>query len=171
MMVKRFLSVADHVIGHDIHDAVSEQIGTIKDVFIDPDSNRPLFVVVAEGGFLGIGSEHIVLPWHTLAFNPNSHDIKFTRDRHELKNAPDVDIDKLRDADKDEMDKMIGFYGEGDFKKAQKSSNENDNTFERPDDNEHEGYEGSAKITDEQPKNHSDEMSENADYDKSGKLK
>ena len=170
MMVKRFLSVADHVIGHSVHDAVSEQIGTIKDIFIDPDTNRPLFAVVAAGGFLGIGSEHLVLPWHTLSFNPHSNDIKFTRDRHELKNAPDVDVDKLKKADKEEIEKMIGFYGEGDFQQA-KTSNEADDSFERPDDNEHEGYEGSAKITDEQPKDSSDEMSKNADYEKSGKLR
>lgn len=171
MMVKRFLSVADHVIGRSVHDAVSEQIGTIKDVFIDPDSNRPLFVVLSAGGFLGIGSEHIVLPWHALSFNPHSNDIKFTRDRHELKNAPDVDINKLKKADREEIEKMTSFYGEGDFKKQAQTSNEADNSFERPNDNEHEGYEGSAKTTDEQPKDDSDELSRNADYERSRKLK
>lgn len=151
MMVKRFLSVADHVFSHSVHDAVGEQIGTIKDVFIDPDSNRPIFVVLSTGGFLGIGSDHIVLPWHTLEFNTNSHDIKLTIDRHALKNAPDLDIEKLRNADHGEADKMFGYYGEADFEKV-KSTNESDTHSEEPSDHEHEGYEGSADITDQEPK-------------------
>ncbi len=151
MMVKRFLSVADHVLGHSVHDVVNENIGTIKDVFIDADSNRPIFVVLATGGFLGIGSDHIVLPWHTLEFNTNSHDIKLTIDRHALKNAPDLDIEKLSNADSEEADKMFGYYGKADFEKV-KNTNESDTHAEEPSDHAHEGYEGSADITDQEPK-------------------
>lgn len=170
-MIKRFLSVTDHVIGQSVHDAVSEQIGTIKDVFIDPDSNRPLFVVLSAGGFLGIGSEHIILPWHVLSFNANSHDIKLTRDSHTLKDAPDVDLDKLRKADRAEIEKMTSFYGEGDFKQHKAADEGDNNTFDQPDEHQHESYEGSSKITNEQPKDKSDEMHKNMDIKKSGGLK
>ncbi len=143
--------MANHVLGHSVHDVVNEKIGTIKDVFIDPDSNRPIFVVLATGGFLGIGSDHIVLPWHTLEFTTNSHDIQLTIDRHALKNAPDLDIEKLSNADSEEADKMFGYYGEADFEKVKKT-NESDTEFEEPGDHKHEGYEGSADITDQEPK-------------------
>lgn len=165
MIVKRFLSATDHILNHSVHDTVSEQIGKIKDIFIDPDANRPVFVILATGGFLGLGSDHIVLPWHALEFNPNTHNIKLTIDRHELKNAPDLDIEKLRNADRDEMEKMIQFYGEGDFEQG-KDTNEGDNTFEEPDPHHHQAYEGSAKITDEEPKDKSDEVAKNMDYEK-----
>lgn len=168
MMVKRFLSVGDHIIGKSVHDAVNEQIGTIKDVFIDSDANRPLFVVLSTGGFLGIGSEHLVLPWHTLSFNTNSHDIKLTHNRQELENAPDVDIDKLKNADRAEIEKMTGFYGEGDFLQAG-SGNESGNSYEQPDEHKHQSYEGSAKITGEAPE--SNEPSKDMDYEKAKGMK
>lgn len=165
MEVRRFLSVTDHLLNHTVYDTVREQIGKIKDVFIDPDTNRPIFVIVATGGFLGLGSDHIVLPWHALEFNTNSHDIKLTLNRNELNNAPELDTEKLRNADRAEMDKMFRFYGEGEFN-ATKNTNEQSSRFEQPDRNEHEGYEGSAKVTNEEPKNESDGAAKNMDYER-----
>lgn len=162
MEVKRFLSVIDHLLNHSVHDSVSEQIGKIKDIFIDPDTNRPIFAILATGGFLGMGTDHIVVPWHTLEFNTNSHDIKLTINRHHLDNAPKLDTEKLRNADREEMDKMFRFYGEGDFD-AGKGTNVEASSFAQPDPNEHQAYEGSAKITGEEPKNKSDQAAENVD--------
>ncbi len=170
MMIKKFLSVSDHILDHSVYDTVREPMGKIKDVFIDPETHHPVFVVLATGGFLGIGSDHIALPWHTLEFNTNSHEITLKMNRHELKNAPELDINKLKDADREETEKMYRFYGEAEFEKVKGSAQDNKEA-EPSDPHPHEAYEGSADITDEVPDTQPGEAAKNMDYEKTKGLK
>ena len=115
MMVKRFLSAAEAIIGKTVHDPRQENVGVIQDLFIDPETNRPVFVVLAEGGFLGIGSDHVALPWHMLEFNTNSGNVLLAENIKKIQNAPELDLDKLKNSDREEIDKLVGYYGKQDF--------------------------------------------------------
>lgn len=161
-MVKRFLSVTDGIIGKTVHDPKQEKVGVIKDVFIDPEKNEPVFVTLAEGGFLGVGSDYVALPWHMLEFNTNSGNVLLEKNIKKVKNAPEMDLEKLRNSDRDELQKMINYYGGQDFANEEDVDQESYQA-EEPTKNEHEGYEGSAKITDEAS---DDNPADNMDYER-----
>lgn len=150
MMVKRFLSAAEGIIGKAVHDPRQEKVGVIKDVFIDPEKNEAVFVILAEGGFLGLGSDYIALPWHMLEFNTNSGNVLLEENIQKIKNAPEMDVDKLRNSDREELQKMINYYGGRDFSSQEDVDQENYQA-DVPTEHQHEGYEGSAKITNDGP--------------------
>ncbi len=165
MMVKRFLSATEGIIGKTVHDPRQEKVGVIKDLFIDPETNQPVFVVLAEGGFLGLGSDHVALPWHMLEFNTNSGNVLLEENIKKIQDAPELDLDKLKNSDRDEIEKLVGYYGQQGFANHGGVDQENYKA-EEPTDHEHEGYEGSAKITDEAPKDSNDDPADALDYDK-----
>ena len=165
MMVKRFLSATEGIIGKSVHDPRQEKVGVIKDVFIDPEKNEPIFVTLAEGGFLGVGADYVALPWHMLEFNTNSGNVLLAENIKKIENAPEMDLDKLRNSDQDELQKMINYYGGRDFSNQEDVDQENYQA-ETPEDHEHEAYEGSAKVTDEAPKDTEDDPADGMDYEK-----
>jgi sporulation protein YlmC with PRC-barrel domain len=52
---------ASDLINTPVYDMTGQQIGDVNDFMLD-ESGRPVSVVVATGGFLGIGSKEVVLP-------------------------------------------------------------------------------------------------------------
>ena len=162
MMAKKFLSAAESIIGQTIHDPRQEKVGVIKDIFIDPNKNEPVFVILAEGGFLGLGSDYVALPWHMLEFNTNSGSVLLEENIKKIKGAPEIDIDKLRNSDRDELNKLVNYYGGRDFSNKEDVDQENYQA-EEPTEYEHQGYEGSAKITNDGP---DDSPAEKLDYEK-----
>lgn len=58
---------ASKVIGTSVVNDAKESIGTIDDLLIQTEgSNRVLFAVISVGGFLGVGSKNVVVPFTTL---------------------------------------------------------------------------------------------------------
>lgn len=60
---------SDRVEGTAVFDSKNDQIGTIKRLLIEKISGRVSFVDVTFGGFLGIGSHHVTIPWDKLAYD------------------------------------------------------------------------------------------------------
>jgi hypothetical protein len=60
---------SDRVEGTAVFDRKYDQIGTIKRLLIEKVSGRVLFVDVTFGGFLGIGSHHVTIPWEKLTYD------------------------------------------------------------------------------------------------------
>nr|WKN37913.1 PRC-barrel domain-containing protein [Tunicatimonas sp. TK19036] len=166
-MIPKFLSIKDHILDKTVHDTAEEKVGVIQDVFINPDTNKPVFVFLSEGGFLGLGSDTYALPWPMLEFNTNSGAILLQVRRDKLTKAPKVDMEKLKNYDRKEVEQLFDYYGYRDFL-AKGDVHQEDYQAERNTNHPHEGYEGAAKITGEGPESQpADEM----DYDKMKGLK
>lgn len=60
---------SDRVEGTAVFGRKNDQIGTIKRLLIEKTSGRVLYVDVTFGGFLGIGSRHVTIPWEKLAYD------------------------------------------------------------------------------------------------------
>jgi PRC-barrel domain len=56
---------ASKVIGSSVTNDKNETIGTIEDLLVSPDGKEP-FAVLSIGGFLGVGSHMVVVPFDTL---------------------------------------------------------------------------------------------------------
>jgi ferritin-like metal-binding protein YciE/sporulation protein YlmC with PRC-barrel domain len=46
----------------DVYDINGEQIGSVKDLYVDREERLPRFLDVSAGGFLGIGKKHFLIP-------------------------------------------------------------------------------------------------------------
>jgi len=166
-MMTRFLSISKDITGQTVYDAVEEKVGVIQDVFFSPETSQALFVVLSEGGFMGLGSDTYALPWKMLEFNTNSGSILLEVRRDKLIDAPEIDLDKLRGHDRDEINRLAEYYGYHDLI-ATKDVEQEDYQAERTTDHPHQGYEGSAKITGEAPDS---QPADDMDYEKLKGLK
>jgi hypothetical protein len=61
---------SDRVEGTPVFDRSDNRIGTIKRLLIEKVSGRVLSVDVTFGGFLGLGTRHLTVPWDKLTYAP-----------------------------------------------------------------------------------------------------
>jgi hypothetical protein len=61
---------ASKVIGSSVVNDANETIGEINDILVSPDGKQP-YAVLSIGGFLGMGSRLVVVPYDTLTFANN----------------------------------------------------------------------------------------------------
>ena len=61
---------ASKVIGRSVVNNADETIGKIDDLLVSPDGKQP-YVVLSIGGFLGMGTHLLVVPYATLKFADN----------------------------------------------------------------------------------------------------
>jgi hypothetical protein len=58
---------ASKVIGSSVLNDANETIGKIDDLLVSPDGKQP-YAVLSIGGFLGVGTHLVVVPYETLKF-------------------------------------------------------------------------------------------------------
>lgn len=58
---------ASKIIGSDVVNGANKTIGKIDDLLVSPDGKQP-YAVLSIGGFLGMGSRLVVVPFNTLKF-------------------------------------------------------------------------------------------------------
>jgi sporulation protein YlmC with PRC-barrel domain len=87
----------DDVSGTEIRNAKDQWLGTIDDVVLDPRSGQISFVVVERGGFLGLGEDHVVVPWKALNATRDLNAFVLNVDDQTMKGAPKVDADRVGD--------------------------------------------------------------------------
>ena len=87
--------------GSHIKNMQNQDIGTISDLVVNPDTGHVRFAVLDVGGFLGIDSTKVVVPWGAVGLEKNkpgdapSYVIDATKDK--LEKAPKFDANKLSD--------------------------------------------------------------------------
>lgn len=54
------------IIGSNIMNDANETIGKIDDLVVSPDDNKTAYVILSVGGWLGMGTHLIALPYDTL---------------------------------------------------------------------------------------------------------
>ena len=89
------------IVGSHLKNLQNQDIGTIDDLVVNPDTGRVRFAVLDVGGFLGVDATKVVVPWGAIGLEKNkpgdapSYVIDATKDR--LDKAPKFDASKLSD--------------------------------------------------------------------------
>jgi hypothetical protein len=89
------------VTGSHVKNLQNEDIGTIENLIVNPETGRVRFAVLSVGGFLGVGDTNVVVPWIALTVEKTSDSsspvyvLNTTKDK--LKSAPRFDPAKLGD--------------------------------------------------------------------------
>jgi sporulation protein YlmC with PRC-barrel domain len=86
----------DNITGTDVRNMEDENLGSVSDVVIDPESGTAAYVIVARGGFLGMGEDHYAIPWDEVRATPGLEMIVVNRTAAELDEAPAIDPDRFR---------------------------------------------------------------------------
>jgi len=88
---------ASTMIGNKILNPAGEQLGSIKELMIDPDDGFIIYAVLSFGGFLGLGDKLFAIPWEALTLDTENHAFILDVDKEALKNAPGFDKDHWPD--------------------------------------------------------------------------
>lgn len=86
----------DNITGTDVRNIEDENLGSVSDVIFDPESGTAAYVIVARGGFLGMGEDHYAIPWEEVRATPGLETLVVDRTEAELEEAPAVDPERFR---------------------------------------------------------------------------
>lgn len=84
---------AEAITGTDLRNPRDEYLGSIEDVVFDPRNGQVAYVVVGRGGFLGIGEDHVAVPWQQLRVTPMLDTFVLDVPESRIESAPQVDPD------------------------------------------------------------------------------
>ena len=94
----------------DVYDINGEQIGSVKDLYVDRDSGLPRFMEVSAGGFLGIGKKHFLVPVEAVSRDMSEEDrVTVDHDRDKVIGSPDFDPDEVLKIDVQRA--VYAYYG------------------------------------------------------------
>lgn len=83
-------------IGKDVLGTDRNKIGEIDDVILNASSGCAMFASVDEGGFLGMGERHHLVPWQAFSWTADNQ-LMVPFDRSKLQNAPVFDRGNMPD--------------------------------------------------------------------------
>lgn len=84
---------ASSITGSAVRNLKGDELGKIEDLMMDTASGRIAYVVLAYGGFLGMGGKFFAIPWEALMRRSNDEEYIPDLDEEVLKNAPGFDKD------------------------------------------------------------------------------
>jgi sporulation protein YlmC with PRC-barrel domain len=87
---------ATDLVGEKVHNNQNEELGTIRDVVVDPDRSKVAYIVVAAGGFLGIGDRLFAIPWNAVNSSDPKH-LAVNIDRQRLRGVRGFTADNWPD--------------------------------------------------------------------------
>lgn len=79
--------------GTKVMSSDGEHIGKISDIMLDLRSGRVAYAVLAEGGFLGMGSTLHAIPWSALTLDTDEKCFFVDITAEQIKNEPGFDMD------------------------------------------------------------------------------
>jgi len=76
------------LIGAQVRDSQGREMGKIDRLMADPSNGQLRYALIATGGFLGVGRDHVQVPWQDLQIQRDGQDIVVTMERQALEQAP-----------------------------------------------------------------------------------
>lgn len=71
-----------------------DTLGDVHDVVLDLKSGQIAYLVLASGGFLGIGEKYLPIPYEALQYNPKSDSYLMDIPKDKFQQAPHIDFKK-----------------------------------------------------------------------------
>jgi hypothetical protein len=106
------LIASDRVEGTAVRRPNGERIGHIERLMIDKISGKVSYAILSFGGFLGIGTNLLPLPWARLTYYPRFEAYELDIDDEELRHAPSFGADKDFDwGDRSQETELHRYYG------------------------------------------------------------
>ncbi|HWV24851.1 MAG TPA: PRC-barrel domain-containing protein [Thermomicrobiales bacterium] len=78
---------------HKVIDKDGDDVGHVKDLLIDEDTRQVRFLLVASGGFLGIGEHSVMIPAESI-IHTGDKTVQVSFSRHHIAQGPVFDADR-----------------------------------------------------------------------------
>lgn len=82
---------ASDLIGSKVEGVDGKNLGSIKDLVIDPQDGDIQYAVLDFGGFAGIGDKYFAVPWQALQVDQDKKRLALDLHKKDLKDAPGFD--------------------------------------------------------------------------------
>jgi PRC-barrel domain len=106
------LIASDRVEGTAVRRPNGDMIGHIERLMIDKASGKVSYAILSFGGFLGMGTKLLPLPWARLTYNPKFEAYQLDIDDDELRRAPSFRADEDFDwGDRSQEKELHRYYG------------------------------------------------------------
>jgi hypothetical protein len=106
------LIASDRVEGTAVRRPNGNRIGHIERLMIDKSSGKVSYAILSFGGFLGMGSNLLPLPWARLSYNPRFEAYELDIDDDRLRHAPSFGADQDFDwGDRSQEAELHRYYG------------------------------------------------------------
>lgn len=90
----------------------NDDLGSIEELMVDPETGRVAYAVLALGGFLGFGGKLYAVPWCALELDPEQRVFFLNADRETIENAPAFHEEEWPDfTDQNWGSQIHRFYG------------------------------------------------------------
>jgi hypothetical protein len=82
------------LLGSNVKNPQGQDVGDLKQLMLDPHAGRVMYAVVAIGGFLGMGTKTVIMPWHALEVARDGKSLVLNVSPQMLQQAPAYDKGK-----------------------------------------------------------------------------
>lgn len=101
---------AADVRGRTVVDRFGEEVGRVDDLMVDDREHKVRFLRVGEGGFLGIGQSHYLVPVDAIvSVDPDR--VRIDRERGAMGDVPRYDPELADQPDQDYYGDVYGWWG------------------------------------------------------------
>jgi sporulation protein YlmC with PRC-barrel domain len=94
---QRGLEAASDLIGARIENPQGDNLGSVSDLAVDPQSGQVAYVILSRGGVLGIGAKLYPIPWQAARYNRQNERIVVDLSENQLDSAPNFSGDSWPD--------------------------------------------------------------------------
>ena len=103
---------SDRVEGTSVRRPIGDRIGHIERLMIDKVTGKVSYAILSFGGFLGMGTNLLPLPWARLTYNTKFEAYELDIDDDELRRAPSFRADEDFDwGDRSQARELHRYYG------------------------------------------------------------
>ena len=94
---QRRIVTIDDITGTDVRNLQDEHLGSVDDVVVDPQTGEVSYLIVARGGFLGIGEDSVAIPWEQFRATAGLNLLVLDMREDALEQAPEIDPERFSD--------------------------------------------------------------------------
>lgn len=102
------IAADDDIRGRTVRDAGGEEVGEVENLLIDTTERKVRFLVVASGGFLGLGEHRSFIPIDAVT-GVDDDEVRIDQSREQMAGAPAYDPELINDREYNEN--VLGYYG------------------------------------------------------------